>query len=79
FKLYYESININDDMFVKNINEDLLENHWICSEICFKKMKNFKKSLHWLWVALSISLVGLATMVYFIEHHEFTKFLSICK
>lgn len=78
FKLYYESININDELFTKNIDEDIIENHWICSEICFNKMKNFKKSLYWLWVALSISLMGLATMVYFIEHHEFTKFLSIC-
>lgn len=79
FKLYYQSININDDVFVENINEDLLENHWICSEICFNKMKNFRKSLHWLWMALSTSLLGLATMVYFIEYHEFIKFLSICK
>jgi hypothetical protein len=79
FKNYYKSIEINDDIFVKNINEDLLENHWICSEICFNKMKNFKKCLHWLWVALSVSLIGLAILVYFVENNEFINFLSICQ
>lgn len=79
FKAYYESISKDDDIFLKNINEDLLENHWICSGICLNKMDKFKKSLHWLWWALSVSLIGLAIVVYFIEHHEFVEFMSICK
>ncbi len=79
FKSHYENLISDSDNFEKNINEDLLENHWICSEICFKKMNNFKRSLNWLWISLSTSLMGLAVMVFFIENDEFTKFLLICK
>lgn len=77
FKHHFQTI--QGQNFTNAINEDILENHWICAGICKDKMENFKKALSCLWLALSISLVGLATLVYFSEHSEFVKFLAICK
>ncbi|WP_305844086.1 hypothetical protein [Photobacterium leiognathi] len=41
------------------IELDILENHWICADICSQKMKFFKESLIWLFISLSVSMIGL--------------------
>lgn len=71
YERHYRSISISDSD-VSLIENDLLENHWICADICTKKMKAFRLSLTWLSLALSISLLGLAFLAFylqfFIEH-----------
>lgn len=78
FKLTYRSLHDDNDFncFTEN---DILENHWICSEICLDKMKNFKKGLYWLWLSLSSSILGLAILIFFSEYSDFVKLLEICK
>lgn len=64
FKNHYQTISSQN--FTQSVENDILENHWICAGICLDKMKNFKKALFWLWVALSISIAGLATLILFV-------------
>ncbi|HDY7980297.1 hypothetical protein [Vibrio vulnificus] len=77
FKTHF--MNIKDNDYEQVLLDDILENHWICSGICSEKMKKFKSSLFWLWIALAASLLGLATLIFFKENSEFVYFLSICK
>lgn len=60
---YYKKINNNNNKELKNIEVDILENHWICADICKQKMNNFRSSLNYLWVSLILSLVGIIVLV----------------
>ncbi|MEZ9136324.1 hypothetical protein AB4138_10785 [Vibrio sp. 10N.286.52.C3] len=64
YEKYYRSI---ADKSPSLIEVDLLENHWICAEICAKKMKAFRLSLTWLSLSLSISLLGLAFLAFYLQ------------
>jgi hypothetical protein len=65
---YYSGLdNGNQSSTVTELERDLLENHWICSDICIKKMKAFKKSLSGLLFALSTSVLGLAFVTFFAD------------
>lgn len=64
YERYYRSISNSDVSLIEN---DLLENHWICADICTKKMKAFRLSLTWLSLALSISLLGLAFLAFYLQ------------
>ena len=58
FEDYYEYFEELTDK--KQLDKDMIENHWICSNICINKIKNFKASLKWLAISLSTSILGLA-------------------
>ena len=75
FKEYYKNLN-SEDSFNLSIDNDILENHWICSEICLVKMKNFNKSLFWLWTSLLLSIFGLAALVLTSEYFELVNLLN---
>lgn len=64
---YSDKDTVSQNSSLSNIELDLLENHWICSEICVQKMKAFKESLGFLMLALSISLLGLAFSTFYAE------------
>lgn len=57
----YESLKNN----IFDLDKDLLENYWICAEICNTKMLAFKSSLFWLFFALSSSVLGLALQAFY--------------
>ncbi|HCJ4875903.1 MULTISPECIES: hypothetical protein [Vibrio harveyi group] len=46
---------------------DILENHWICSQICMQKMQLFKESLVWLFISLAVSTTGLAYIALYLS------------
>ncbi|EMI4315284.1 hypothetical protein HJ144_02385 [Vibrio parahaemolyticus] len=46
---------------------DILENHWICANICSQKMALFKESLTWLFVSLAVSTIGLAYVAVYLN------------
>ncbi|EOB1205432.1 hypothetical protein ACIQLR_001558 [Photobacterium damselae] len=46
---------------------DILENHWICANICNQKMALFKESLTWLFVSLAVSTIGLAYVAIYLN------------
>ncbi|TMX37483.1 hypothetical protein [Vibrio sp. Hep-1b-8] len=57
----YESLKNNNF----DLDKDLLENYWICAEICNTKMLAFKSSLLWLFFTLSGSVLGLAILAFY--------------
>ncbi|EHR6682400.1 hypothetical protein NRI58_003273 [Vibrio parahaemolyticus] len=46
---------------------DILENHWICADICSQKMQLFKESLIWLFISLSVSTIGLSYVAIYLN------------
>ncbi|MCG9632751.1 hypothetical protein [Vibrio sp. Isolate30] len=65
---YYSTLNsMSQSSTLTDLERDLLENHWICAEICSKKMGAFKKSLSALLLSLSVSLLGLAFVTFYAD------------
>ncbi|ELW1731490.1 hypothetical protein QMT37_003321 [Vibrio fluvialis] len=46
---------------------DILENHWICAEICSQKMQLFKESLIWLFISLFVSIISLGGIAIYLN------------
>jgi len=64
---YSDIESIGQSSVLSNLELDLLENHWICSDICTQKMSAFKESLYLLMLSLSFSLLGLAFTIFYAE------------
>ncbi|WP_120510944.1 hypothetical protein [Photobacterium salinisoli] len=64
FKQHYTTIKEQDNIFTQSVENDLLENHWICSDICMQKMNSFKSSLTFFWLSLVSSLLGISLLLF---------------
>ncbi|PMK92128.1 hypothetical protein [Vibrio lentus] len=53
-----------------DLDNDLLENYWICTSICMDKMSAFKESLRWFFVALGLSALSLALLAAYVTYLE---------
>ncbi|MFS1413672.1 hypothetical protein BCU70_08710 [Vibrio sp. 10N.286.49.C2] len=51
-----------------DLDNDLLENYWICTSICMDKMSAFTKSLRWLFFALGFSIFSLASLAAYVTY-----------
>ncbi len=45
------------ELEMEGLMRDVVENYWICSEICMNKMASFKSSLKWLSISISFTLL----------------------
>lgn len=64
YKDYYKLI---CESGLDKIEIDLIENHWICANICMEKMRSFSRSLTLLSFALAVSLLGLAFIAFYLQ------------